>query len=468
MAQARTRGPDPYAPRGTSLRDPPDVPIAPHPMPPFFSVIVPTFNRAALLREAINSIARQTFRDFELFVVDDGSSDETEAVVTSCGLPIRFLRQENRGPGAARNLALHHAQGHYVAFLDSDDQWLPWTLDTYHRIITTRNLPAFMSGVAIPLDDSFPIPAVDSGALEIRAFPHLLAACSDRVPPVGGTPSICLDRLALADVGGFVSQRMSGEDTDLWLRLGLKPGFIRILSPPVFRQRKHSGNVTNQLDPSIAGGRYLMRQERTSAFPGGKAPAETASHYLRHGSQPYPRMSPGRQTPRGLLSLPVHLRVEPRPGQSKIPGRLSLARPSLLCPGRPRFPLMRFHGLMVIRDEDDIIAQSLAHLLSWIDAVYVLDMGSTDATWEIVNDIARTDRRVVPFKSCPYRFDDSIRGYIFEAFRARFRDGDWVVRTDADEIYHADPRLFLKERVQKHETCVYLAWVLLPLDDQRG
>ena len=113
---------------------------------------------------------------------------------------------------------------------------------------------------------------------------------------------------------------------------------------------------------------------------------------------------------------------------------------------------------MVIRDEDDIIAQSLPLLLEWIDHVYVLDMGSTDATWEIVNEIAHSDKRVVPFKSCPYRFDDSIRGYIFEAFRSRFRDGDWVVRTDADEIYHVDPRDFLRQRVQKHESCVYLAW----------
>jgi hypothetical protein len=119
---------------------------------------------------------------------------------------------------------------------------------------------------------------------------------------------------------------------------------------------------------------------------------------------------------------------------------------------------MKIHGLMVIRDEDDIIAESLPLLLDWIDHVYVLDMGSTDSTWEIVNDLALRDSRIVPFKSCPYRFDDSIRGYIFDAFRSRFRDGDWVVRTDADEIYHVNPRNFLKEQVRPYEACVYLAW----------
>lgn len=119
---------------------------------------------------------------------------------------------------------------------------------------------------------------------------------------------------------------------------------------------------------------------------------------------------------------------------------------------------MRIHGLMVIRDEDDIIHESLSRLLDWIDCVYILDMGSTDHTWEIVNEVARKDRRIVPFKSCLYRFDDSIRGYIFNTFRYRFRDGDWIVRTDADEIYHTEPRTFLNQRVRPDESCVYLAW----------
>lgn len=240
-------------------------------MPPLFSVIIPTFNRAALLREALDSVVRQTFRDFEVFVVDDGSSDDTEVVVSSCGIPVHFLHQDNHGPGSARNFALRHARGRYVAFLDSDDQWFPWTLDTFHWIINTQDQPAFMSGFSLPLESSASRSPADAPPIDIRTFPHLLDACTDRVPPVGGTPSICLSRLALEETGGFAALKISGEDTDLWLRLGLKPGFVRILQPPVFLQRKHSGNVTNQLEPSLAGGRYLMHQERAGAFPGGKA-----------------------------------------------------------------------------------------------------------------------------------------------------------------------------------------------------
>jgi hypothetical protein len=119
---------------------------------------------------------------------------------------------------------------------------------------------------------------------------------------------------------------------------------------------------------------------------------------------------------------------------------------------------MRFHGLMVVRDEDDILPQCLAHLLEWIDAIYILDLGSKDATWDIIQNAAAKDSRVVPWKSCPYRFDESLRGYVFNAFRSRFRDGDWVLRLDGDEFYHITPREFVRSHLAPHETLVYLAW----------
>ena len=234
---------------------------------PFFSVIIPTFNRASLLRQALESVAQQTFRDFEILVVDDGSTDATPQVAESFGA--QLLRQENRGPGAARNLGLQHASGHYIAFLDSDDQWLPWTLETYHRIISEKNGPAFMSGISVPLEDTAPHAAIPEHHLVLQCHPNLLAACNDRVPPVGGTPSICLRRENLLPTGGFTSQRINGEDTDLWLRLGAAPGFVRILNPPIFRQRHHAGNVSHQIEPALAGAWYLMQQERNGAYPGG-------------------------------------------------------------------------------------------------------------------------------------------------------------------------------------------------------
>ncbi|HEY4124800.1 MAG TPA: glycosyltransferase family A protein, partial [Rhizomicrobium sp.] len=95
-------------------------------MSPIFSVVIPVFNRAHLLERALSSVLNQSFQDFEIIVVDDGSKDDPERVVQAIAdSRIRFVRQENMGGGAARNTGIDLAQGRYIAFLDSDDQFLP-------------------------------------------------------------------------------------------------------------------------------------------------------------------------------------------------------------------------------------------------------------------------------------------------------------------------------------------------------
>jgi|SRR5690242_18649085 GT2 family glycosyltransferase len=90
------------------------------------SVIIPTYNRAPVLRRAIESALSQTYPAIEVVVADDGSSDDTADLVRSLGPRVRYLRQENAGVSAARNFGMRNARGEFVAFLDSDDAWLPW------------------------------------------------------------------------------------------------------------------------------------------------------------------------------------------------------------------------------------------------------------------------------------------------------------------------------------------------------
>jgi glycosyltransferase involved in cell wall biosynthesis len=95
------------------------------------SVVVPTFNRAALLPTAINSVLAQTWSDLEVVIVDDGSTDQTRDIVQSIAIAderVRYVYQPNGGVSAARNRALAHCRGAMIAFLDSDDAWLPWKL----------------------------------------------------------------------------------------------------------------------------------------------------------------------------------------------------------------------------------------------------------------------------------------------------------------------------------------------------
>src|SRR5688572_27049916 len=96
---------------------------------PQVSVVIPAFDAAPYIGAALESVFAQTFPDFEVLVVDDGSRDETPALVAAYGTRVRYLRQENAGVAMARNRGIEASQGRLVAFLDADDTWLPTKLE---------------------------------------------------------------------------------------------------------------------------------------------------------------------------------------------------------------------------------------------------------------------------------------------------------------------------------------------------
>jgi hypothetical protein len=118
--------------------------------------------------------------------------------------------------------------------------------------------------------------------------------------------------------------------------------------------------------------------------------------------------------------------------------------------------LTKFHVLLPVRDEGDIIGQCLDHLLQWADAIYVFDTGSVDDTWEIVRAVALNDRRVVPLGQKPVYFSETrLRGWMFDQMRGNMREGDWFLRVDADEFHHVAPPEFVRLRLRPHETVIY-------------
>ncbi len=100
------------------------------------SAIIPTFNRAHIVGRAIESVLGQTYRDIEVVVADDGSTDDTQAVVKRFGPRVTCVTQPNRGVSAARNLGMRHSRGEFIAFLDSDDRWLPWKIEAQVTALT--------------------------------------------------------------------------------------------------------------------------------------------------------------------------------------------------------------------------------------------------------------------------------------------------------------------------------------------
>ena len=118
---------------------------------------------------------------------------------------------------------------------------------------------------------------------------------------------------------------------------------------------------------------------------------------------------------------------------------------------------------MLVRDEADVIAQCLDGLLTWADAIYLYDLGSTDATWDIIREYAARDERIVPFLHRPTVFTDGLRSVLFDRYRCGFEAGDWVLRVDADEFYPVPPPTFVRERLTQGESAAYLQWYFFRL-----
>ena len=211
-----------------------------------FSVVIPSYNRSAWLVAALESVFAQTEPPFEIIVADDGSTDDTLAVLEKYAGRVKTLTQCNAGPAAARNLGIGAATGDYIAFLDSDDLWFPWTLALYREVIERHAQPAMIEGAHVEFDTEQGLPnsaASQLSTLNSQPAPDYLASPRVTLWPSG--TAIRTDVLKAA--GGFTPHAFNAEDCDLWLRLGTERGFVHIAQPPVFAYRRRSEEHTSEL-----------------------------------------------------------------------------------------------------------------------------------------------------------------------------------------------------------------------------
>jgi len=251
---------------------------------PFFSVIVPTFNRAELLKTTVRSILAQHYGDFELVVIDDGSQDDSLEYLRTLGAKAKILRQSNRGPGSARNRGAEIATGEYLAFLDSDDVWFPWTLDVYREAIDRSGRPAFLAGKPHVFSDETALGLVKPESPTTEKFQDYLASGDEW--RWWGVSSFVIRKDAFIGAGGFMEDRVNGEDADLALRLGVAPGFVQITAPATFAYRDHAENVKNDLGRTLAGIQYTLRSEKCDRYPGGEARARERREILTRHVRP--------------------------------------------------------------------------------------------------------------------------------------------------------------------------------------
>jgi GT2 family glycosyltransferase len=212
---------------------------------PLVSIIIPTYNRANWLLEAVESVYKQTFQDFELIIIDDGSSDDTAKLLKKFPRPFLYRFQENRGVSHARNQGLLSAKGKWIAFLDSDDLWLPKKLETQLRFFFDNPEARICQTEEIWIRNGRRVnPGKRHQKYSGDVFVPSLKLCL--VSP----SAVMIQRDLFDQVGLFDVTLPACEDYDLWLRIAaFYP--ICLLNEPLIIKRGGHADQLSRTTPSL-------------------------------------------------------------------------------------------------------------------------------------------------------------------------------------------------------------------------
>ena len=183
-------------------------------MPQSIAVIIPTYNRSHTLRRALDSVNNQTVRPSEICVVDDGSTDETEQLLSRHYPQVNYVYQSNAGVSSARNAGVALTRGHWLAFLDSDDEWMPNKLERQLQEINSNNTFPLVHCDEIWIRNGVRVNAMHKHQ---KAGGEIFERC---LPLCVISPSaVMIKRHLFEEVGGFDESLPACEDYDLWLRI---------------------------------------------------------------------------------------------------------------------------------------------------------------------------------------------------------------------------------------------------------
>jgi glycosyltransferase involved in cell wall biosynthesis len=205
---------------------------------PKVSICIPTYNRKKYLKETLESILAQTYKDYEIIVVDDGSTDGTEDMIKQLRVPITYQWQENGGDAAARNKLIELARGKYISFIDSDDLLFPDAIEQLVKVMETEAEDVVAYGSYVRIDQDGNVYGrckrkLYSGNITNHLFQTIIVhSCGSMFP-----------RKMLKDAVSFDTSLKVCSDYDLWLSLSTKYRFVA-LPCPTFKRRRHPDNLS--------------------------------------------------------------------------------------------------------------------------------------------------------------------------------------------------------------------------------
>lgn len=205
------------------------------------SVVIPTYNCARYIGDALKSVAMQSYSDIEIVVVDDGSDDKTQDAIAASGVSCRYvLNERKKGPSGARNQGIEMCSGQFIAFLDADDGWLPNKLAVQIPALQADATLSALGGRMVPWEGDAVDARFDS---EIRRYSFDEMIVRNRLC----TPTVVVRRDAIDRVGWFDEDLKLSEDFELWLRLSKNGTVARVETPLArFRQRSEGLSAGNR------------------------------------------------------------------------------------------------------------------------------------------------------------------------------------------------------------------------------
>jgi glycosyltransferase involved in cell wall biosynthesis len=231
-----------------------------------FSVLLPVYNRENYVRQAVDSVLNQTFDNFELLAIDDGSTDRSAEVLKSYGNKIKLLQQRNQGPEIARNAAAALAQGEYLVYLDSDDLLLPFALKTFDKVIRAMHSPPLLLGSILFFREGQPPPQPPPpDTIEIFKFKNY----ASKTISLSSNSTIVRKSVFDAVGGGrrdTTPQTFHADDTYIQLRVGGYSPFVVIKQPCTSAYRLHIENTSKNLEALANGILRLIRLDHQGEF----------------------------------------------------------------------------------------------------------------------------------------------------------------------------------------------------------